>query len=83
MELWRQALEVGETPEHCLARELREEFGIEVVVEGILHAQRLPLMGRRIDCSILRCSGQSSLTSYTFTETRALGSGTATVEQNP
>ena len=27
-------LEVGETPEQCLARELREEFGIEVVVEG-------------------------------------------------
>jgi 8-oxo-dGTP diphosphatase len=26
-------LEGGETPEHCLARELREEFGIEVVVE--------------------------------------------------
>ena len=27
-------LEAGETPENCLARELREEFGIQVVVEG-------------------------------------------------
>jgi 8-oxo-dGTP diphosphatase len=32
-------IEEGETPEACLAREIREELGVEVKVGRILHAK--------------------------------------------
>ncbi|MGB8953264.1 MAG: (deoxy)nucleoside triphosphate pyrophosphohydrolase [Candidatus Aminicenantales bacterium] len=39
-------IERGETPEHCLQRELREEFGIEIKVGQIfcVHAHRTPAL---------------------------------------
>lgn len=40
-------LEVGEEPDLCLAREIREELGIEVTVETLLDCWRYPVLPSR------------------------------------
>ncbi len=47
--------EAGETWEGCLARELREELGIEVVVDGEVRCVRYDYPDRAVEIRFFRC----------------------------
>lgn len=50
-------LEAGESPEACLAREVREETGLEVSVDGLLDARFFqPAPEKQIFVVVYRCS---------------------------
>lgn len=48
-------LEEDESPEECLKRELKEELGIEVQVEGIVDAVWMPYDGFNLLLLLYRC----------------------------
>jgi mutator protein MutT len=49
-------LERGETPEDCLVREVREEIGLEPVVEGLVDARAFqPAPGKEVFILVYRC----------------------------
>ncbi|HVD01229.1 MAG TPA: NUDIX domain-containing protein [Candidatus Dormibacteraeota bacterium] len=50
-------LEAGESPEACLSREVREETGLEISVEGLLDARFFrPVPDKEIFIVVYRCS---------------------------
>ena len=50
-------LEAGESPEACLVREVREETGLEVSVDGLLDARFFqPVPEKQIFVVVYRCS---------------------------
>ena len=49
-------LEEGETPEACLAREIREELGVEVKVGRIFHVKVHAYPDRRVLLLFYRCA---------------------------
>jgi len=49
-------LEAGETPEACLAREIREELGVEVAIGRIFHAMIHAYPDRRVLLLFYRCA---------------------------
>jgi mutator protein MutT len=54
-------LEAGESPEACLAREVREETGLEVAVDGLLDARFFqPVPDKEIFIVVYRCSRLSA-----------------------
>ena len=49
-------LEQGESPEACLLREVKEEVGLEAVVEGLLDARAFePVAGKEVFVVVYRC----------------------------
>ena len=49
-------LEPGESPEECLVREIREEAGLEAVVEGLVDARAFrPAPGKEVFVVVYRC----------------------------
>ena len=49
-------LERGETPEECLLREVREEVGLEVVIERLVDARAFaPAPGKEVFVVVYRC----------------------------
>jgi mutator protein MutT len=49
-------LERGETPEACVLREVKEEVGLEAVVESLLDARALePMPGKEVFIVVYRC----------------------------
>jgi mutator protein MutT len=49
-------LEQGETPEDCLRREVREEIGLEPVVESLVDARAFePVPGKEVFILVYRC----------------------------
>ena len=49
-------LEEGETPEACLAREIREELGVEVAIGRIFHVKIHTYPDRRVLLLFYRCA---------------------------
>jgi 8-oxo-dGTP diphosphatase len=48
--------ESGESPEHCLAREIREELGVPAVVGEEVHRTTYVYDGRALDLRFFRCN---------------------------
>jgi 8-oxo-dGTP pyrophosphatase MutT (NUDIX family) len=49
-------LERGESPEECLLREVREEVGLEAVIEGLVDARAAaPAPGKEVFVLVYRC----------------------------
>jgi mutator protein MutT len=67
-------LEAGESPEACLAREVREELGIEVSVDGLLDARFFqPVPEKQIFIVVYRCSRLTDAEPVLSAEHRELG----------
>jgi len=67
-------LEAGESPEACLAREVREELGIEVSVDGLLDARFFqPVPEKQIFIVVYRCSRLTGAEPVLSAEHRELG----------
>jgi mutator protein MutT len=67
-------LERGETPEDCLVREVREEIGLEPVVEGLVDARAFqPVPGKEVFILVYRCRLAASGTVVLSNEHRAVG----------
>ncbi len=52
-------IEPGETPEACLAREMREEFRVEIAVGPLFGVSRWESGRGQIELLAYRCNGQS------------------------
>jgi 8-oxo-dGTP diphosphatase len=62
--------EPGETVEQCLAREIREELGAEVVVRDEIYRTTYAYADRVLDLRFLRCTLCSELTAQMGQEIR-------------